>query len=266
MAPGSEARARLISSRTARFGCWTGKAIRWAIALADRKRHAEHHRRLEPRSEILKVDEDGRVRTPPEKREAMLAEYDRSGMTGAQFCAFAGCRIRAEILATEAAQESGAQPCDSQRYPLYHYRKLPLPRHRSTRLPARRAHQASLNDQLASQGYHSQGLGENFTLLCNGNRCIARIITVIVSRLFKKPEHSLRPICAFLGGIRFSGSRRRKNIAYFDRLNFRWGTKGPIIGWDWFYKGGGKDSGQKSLYRELIFIIRRKCNIDRSSP
>jgi hypothetical protein len=36
-------------------------------------------------SEILKVDEAGRVRTPPEKREALLAEFDRSGMTGAQF-------------------------------------------------------------------------------------------------------------------------------------------------------------------------------------
>jgi hypothetical protein len=79
VAPGSEARARLISSRTAPFGCWTGKAIRWAIALADRKRHAEHHRRVEPRSEILKVDEDGRVRTPPEKREAMLLSMIAAG-------------------------------------------------------------------------------------------------------------------------------------------------------------------------------------------
>ena len=47
---------------------------------------------MEPGSEILKVDEVGRVRTPPEKREAMLAEYDRSGMTGAQFARFFGVR------------------------------------------------------------------------------------------------------------------------------------------------------------------------------
>ena len=47
---------------------------------------------MEPGSEILKVDEVGRVRTPPEKREAMLAEYDRSGMTGAQFARFVGVR------------------------------------------------------------------------------------------------------------------------------------------------------------------------------
>ena len=47
---------------------------------------------MEPGSEILKVDEVGRVQTPPEKREAMLAEYERSGMTGAQFARFVGVR------------------------------------------------------------------------------------------------------------------------------------------------------------------------------
>ena len=47
---------------------------------------------MEPGSEILKVDEVGRIRMPPEKREAMLAEYDRSGMTGAQFARFSGVR------------------------------------------------------------------------------------------------------------------------------------------------------------------------------
>ena len=47
---------------------------------------------MEPGLEILKVDEAGRVRTPPEKRQAMLAEFDRSGMTGAQFARFSGVR------------------------------------------------------------------------------------------------------------------------------------------------------------------------------
>ncbi len=47
---------------------------------------------MEPGSEILKVDEVGRVRMPPEKREAMLAEFNRSGMTGAQFARFVGVR------------------------------------------------------------------------------------------------------------------------------------------------------------------------------
>ena len=47
---------------------------------------------MESGSEIVKGDEVGRVRTPPEKREAMLAEYERSGMTGAQFARFVGVR------------------------------------------------------------------------------------------------------------------------------------------------------------------------------
>jgi hypothetical protein len=47
---------------------------------------------MEPGSEILKVDEVGCIQTPPEKREALPAEYDRSGMTGAQFARFSGVR------------------------------------------------------------------------------------------------------------------------------------------------------------------------------
>ena len=47
---------------------------------------------MEPGAEILKVDEAGRVQMPPGKREAMLTEYDRSGMTGAQFARFVGVR------------------------------------------------------------------------------------------------------------------------------------------------------------------------------
>ena len=47
---------------------------------------------MEAGSEILKVDEVGRVRTPSEKRQALLTEFDRSGMTGAQFARFSGVR------------------------------------------------------------------------------------------------------------------------------------------------------------------------------
>ena len=47
---------------------------------------------MEAGSEILKVDEVGRVRTPPEKRQALLTEFDRSGMSGAQFARFVGVR------------------------------------------------------------------------------------------------------------------------------------------------------------------------------
>ena len=47
---------------------------------------------MESGSEILKVDEAGRIRTPAEKREALLGEFEGSGMTGAQFARFSGVR------------------------------------------------------------------------------------------------------------------------------------------------------------------------------
>ena len=34
---------------------------------------------------VLKVDRKGRVRTPPERREALLDEYEKSGMSGKGF-------------------------------------------------------------------------------------------------------------------------------------------------------------------------------------
>lgn len=42
--------------------------------------------------EILKVDEKGRIRIPRERREALLAEFDRSGMTGSAFAQWAGIK------------------------------------------------------------------------------------------------------------------------------------------------------------------------------
>lgn len=53
---------------------------------------------MESGSEILKVDEVDRVRTPLEEREAMLAEYEWSGMTGAQFARFVGARYSSLTL------------------------------------------------------------------------------------------------------------------------------------------------------------------------
>ena len=41
---------------------------------------------------ILKADKRGRVRMPQERREALLAEFDRSGMSGAKFAAWAGIK------------------------------------------------------------------------------------------------------------------------------------------------------------------------------
>ena len=43
-------------------------------------------------TEILKVDTVGRVRTPKEKREEIIAAYRGSGMTGRQFAQYAGVK------------------------------------------------------------------------------------------------------------------------------------------------------------------------------
>lgn len=43
-------------------------------------------------TEILKVDEAGRVRTPREKQEVVLDEFERSGMTGMQFARHVGVK------------------------------------------------------------------------------------------------------------------------------------------------------------------------------
>jgi len=40
---------------------------------------------LEAKQEILKVDSRGRVRTPPERREALLDGFERSGLSGRRF-------------------------------------------------------------------------------------------------------------------------------------------------------------------------------------
>ena len=41
---------------------------------------------------ILKKDVLGRVKTPRERREALLAEFERSGMSGQKFAAWAGIK------------------------------------------------------------------------------------------------------------------------------------------------------------------------------
>lgn len=42
--------------------------------------------------ELLKADKAGRVRMPPEKRAAILAEFDRCGMSGAAFAGMIGVK------------------------------------------------------------------------------------------------------------------------------------------------------------------------------
>lgn len=43
-------------------------------------------------TDIIPTDTKGRVRTSPERREALLAEFDRSQMTGAAFARWAGIK------------------------------------------------------------------------------------------------------------------------------------------------------------------------------
>lgn len=45
-------------------------------------------------SMILKSDSRGRVRTPPERREALLEEFERSGLSATKFSAMVGVRYQ----------------------------------------------------------------------------------------------------------------------------------------------------------------------------
>jgi hypothetical protein len=43
---------------------------------------------------ILKTDTKGRVQTPPERREQLLDEFERSGLSGARFAEVAGIKYQ----------------------------------------------------------------------------------------------------------------------------------------------------------------------------
>ena len=43
---------------------------------------------------ILKTDTKGRVQTPPERREKLLEEFERSGLSGAKFAELAGIKYQ----------------------------------------------------------------------------------------------------------------------------------------------------------------------------
>ena len=43
---------------------------------------------------ILKTDAKGRVQTPPGRREKLLEEFERSGLSGAKFAALAGIKYQ----------------------------------------------------------------------------------------------------------------------------------------------------------------------------
>ena len=43
---------------------------------------------------VIKTDEAGRVRTPAARREGLLEEFDRSGLSGPKFAALAGIKYQ----------------------------------------------------------------------------------------------------------------------------------------------------------------------------
>ena len=60
---------------------------------------------------VLKTDQRGRVRTPIARREALLDEFERSGLSGQKFAAVAGLKYQtfaAWMLKRRRQRESGA--------------------------------------------------------------------------------------------------------------------------------------------------------------
>ena len=61
---------------------------------------------------IIKQDSRGRLRTTPERRQALLAEFDQSSMTGRKFAAWAGIKYStfSNWLGTRRKAASGEPP------------------------------------------------------------------------------------------------------------------------------------------------------------
>jgi transposase len=57
--------------------------------------------------QIVKVDRMGRIKTPRERREALLAEFDRSGMSGQQFAKWAGIKYGTFITWVQKRRRKG---------------------------------------------------------------------------------------------------------------------------------------------------------------
>jgi transposase len=67
--------------------------------------------------QIVKMDRLGRVKTPRERREALLAEFDRSGMSGQQFAKWAGIKYGTFITWVQQRRKSKASPADHRSAP-----------------------------------------------------------------------------------------------------------------------------------------------------
>jgi hypothetical protein len=62
---------------------------------------------IKPDEAVLKTDKRGRVRTPPARREQVLDEFERSGLSGKQFAALVG--VKYQTLATWASKRRRAR-------------------------------------------------------------------------------------------------------------------------------------------------------------
>jgi len=102
--------------------------------------------------EVLKTDTRGRVRVPAERREALLDEFEKSGMSGAKFARLAGRRALASgrsipfILSTSPQSRRLRLPIevlDRMKVSLTHQPPRPLP-------PPRRIYRMSVERRQAA--------------------------------------------------------------------------------------------------------------------
>ena len=57
--------------------------------------------------QLLRTDQKGRVRTPRERREALLAEYDRSGASAAAFAKMCGVKYQTFVGWVQQRKRAG---------------------------------------------------------------------------------------------------------------------------------------------------------------
>ena len=62
-----------------------------------------------PDEQILKTDTLGRVRTPPERREALLEEFEQSGMSGTKFAELIGVKYQTFASWRQQRRQRGAR-------------------------------------------------------------------------------------------------------------------------------------------------------------
>ena len=61
---------------------------------------------------VLKSDTRGRVRTPPDRREALLDEFERSGLSGVKFAALVGVKYPTFALWVHKRRKARSQPAE----------------------------------------------------------------------------------------------------------------------------------------------------------